>query len=302
MKFRTGRSLLALRKQRKLSQYALAAAAGVSRGTVSEWEVGRRPIPAAKKPVVATILGVAEEALDPAPPVKVVRRRRVVKHRPPYPPGADLSHVYTLGPAFSSLVNAVREALSKSELDELASFYPRDTREEMILVLNLLKRGGRVIQTCLQDWNCPVHSMHDLLETPANGLLQPAIEWRHGEERLIVFGQVWLLISRHAPVRVDFLVRYERAGHPPIWFFVEIDDSGHKDRVNADAERDAAIVLPGLRYENYVTHRPGFFERFLEDIRRVPALARKRIRERRRKGRLYEADRQKHAAKRRAVA
>jgi transcriptional regulator with XRE-family HTH domain len=53
-----------LRRQRRISQFELAQAVGVSQPTISMWENGLKRIPEARRERIGRILSVAPDALD----------------------------------------------------------------------------------------------------------------------------------------------------------------------------------------------------------------------------------------------
>jgi hypothetical protein len=146
--------------------------------------------------------------------------------------------------------------------------------------------------------------MHDLNGGVGDSLFQPVLEWKSGDERLILWSQVWIIVPHYGPIRVDFLGYYQRKGALGYWFIVEVDDrSSHEMKRNRDKARAIAVALPHLRYENHAVHQPWFVGNLLNDIRGLKDRAREwrlhRLRRARRleRKRLAEASRRRDASR-----
>ena len=308
-KYLIGQLIRTIRKDRGIKQRDLARTLGVCHQVVSDWERGVRPFPARHVPSAAALLGVTPEQFElEAPPDKresaergirtlyrLVRTQRH-RYRPAFPIGARVEHLTTLGPRQQALHDRVKDTLPQCEYKEVVERFPRDSRWELQLVFHMLGAGARVVYTSYSRYRLPLNTLHDCDWTDGQDLLQPALLWERGDERIVVFGQAWLNVPWHPPVRPDFLVWYKRQGHPGYWLYIEIDDTSHREKQYQDEARALAIALPGLRYENYTTSDVGFFQRVLRDIRDLRDKARKMRRTKRRKARELETERQAQAA------
>lgn len=308
-----GQIIRSARKARGLRQNELSAALGVCHQAISQWERGTRPFPARYAEQMAAVLQLAPHWLDIPPPEADMPRDSVrilfrppsslrLRYRPAYPISARVEHMTALGRRQQTLHEHVRSSLPPCEYEELAERFPRDSRWELQAALHVLADGARVVYSSPSRFRLPLNALHDCDWTDGQDLLQPVLLWEQGDERVVVFGQVWLNIPWHGPVRPDFLVWYKRKGQPGYWLYVEIDDDGHRDKQYQDQARALAISLPGLRYENYTTSDPRFFERLLSDIRTLRDKARKIRRDKRRRARELEEERWLRARKKQSAA
>lgn len=301
MKNRYGHALRRLRTSLGISQRALAKRLNVCQQTLSHWECGRRPLPAERGALAERALCCARGTLTGLPEeggfrllVRSSSAKRA-RYRPPYVIRARIADLEGLGSVARQVAQLAQERCSTSELEETDERLPRDTAHELVFAMHLLAAGARVAYSCYSAFRLPVNTLCDDSWTDGHDLLQPVVVWTSGDERMVVFGQAWLNIAWCVPVRTDFLVYYKRKGQAGYWLYVEIDDASHKDKLYHDQARALAIALPGLRYENYVVTRPGFFDRFVRDVRALQpkALEMRRARRRqaneRRKRRLAES-------------
>lgn len=297
-----GPRLAKLRRARSIPQSELANHLGVSASALSHWETGRRPFPESRLDSAAKFLGVSSEALHHPEDRSQRSAGRVSRLRPLYPLGATIDQVSRLGAHARHVVTATRESLDEASWGLLINEFPRDSREELLAALKMSQSNARLMLSAPAHWHCPLHVMHDLDSSVGDHLLQPAIVRRTNQDIIVVFSQVWLNVLNFGPVRVDFLVYYRQEGHRGHFLVVEIDDkTSHEKRVLRDEERDKALPVPTLRYENSYVHKPWFMEELLRDIRALAPRMRRLRAIHRRRSRERQQQREAWAASRRAT-
>lgn len=267
-----------LRVERGMSQRQLARLLRMTRQAISHWECGVQAVPARHLHDLSHAFGLdpddlrrdlaAQGARPRRRPVLTGRRRR----RLPYPIRGTVERMCALGEQEAGLQRAVQSALPPADYERVVEHFPRDTPHELLAVHQMLIGGCRSSVMAPIDARCPFFIRDDYDFTYAGDRLQPALVWRQGDERMIVFGQVDIYVTlQERGYRVDFLVYYQRRGKRGVWLYVEIDGGYHEETANQDARRAAGLMMPEIRYENHVVRRSGFFFRLLADVRKVVA-------------------------------
>lgn len=290
-----------LRRACGLRQSELARHLGVTTSALSHWETGRRPFPEERLDVVAAFLGVEPDTLLSASDRSERSAGRTPRLRPPYPPGATVDDVSALGGQARLAISRAREQLTPGAWKMLSDEFPRDTREELLVALSLCQSDATVVLASPAQWGCPLHVMDDLDASVGDHLLQPAIVRRTHKDTLVVFGQVCLNVLGFGAIRTDFLVFYQPAHRPGYFVLLEIDDrTSHEKKRLRDKERDQALPVPTLRYENGYVFKPWFASELLNDLRALAPVVKRLGRKRRQRARERQRDREAWATERRA--
>ena len=273
-----GGHLRQLRKERGLTQSQVAAMAGVTQGTVSNWEVGCLEMSGSHAEAMAGALRVPVSYLrerrcdEVAAPLKltgVVRRRLPpALELPRYPVKGGLDQMLALGPV---AVEAYERARQKHGLDVIAAVvdrFPRDTATELLGHFQLLAEGAVLRRTTLSSLNFPLVSIDGPLTFQnAHGAVREVLVLERSDAFLIGIPQVWVPLPRsNRSCRADLFVIYSR-GSRSMLADVEYDGTQHSDFAQLDAERAALLGVPRLGYPNARVRQPGFIGTLVDDLR-----------------------------------